>query len=126
MLSDIKNRKDVKEIIVSFYSSIQKDDLLGPVFNSVITDWESHYDHLTDFWESNLFLVSKYKGNPIKVHQQVDKESNHVIDQSYFVQWLKIWNKTIDGKFQGDKAQLMKNRARNMSSYIWIQIVQKR
>jgi len=125
-MKDLRTRADVNRVITSFYASVREDHLLGPVFNSRIKDWDHHFDHLTDFWESNLFLVSHYSGNPIQVHQEVDKYTGHVIDQSYFVQWLKLWNETIDSLYQGEYATVMKNRARNMSTFIWIQMVKAR
>jgi len=119
---DIETRKDIYRIVKEFYSKVRVDNLLGPIFNSIIEDWEYHFNHLTDFWESNIFMVTKYKGNPISVHQEVDKETGHKIDQGYFVQWLKLWFSTIDELYAGDKANIMKNRARNMSTYIFIQM----
>ena len=125
-MKDLQNRSDIYKIVKKFYSKVQVDDLLGPVFDKMISDWEGHYVHLTDFWESNVFLTKKYSGNPIKVHQHADEETGNVIEQNYFVQWLKLWFETIDEMFEGDRAQQMKNRARNMSTFIFIQIVNGR
>ena len=124
--NDIETREDIYIVVKEFYSKVRIDSLLGPIFNSIIKDWDHHFIHLTDFWESNVFMITKYSGNPIVVHQQVDKETAHKIDQSYFVQWLKLWFSTIDEFYEGDKANIMKNRARNMSTYIFIQMANKR
>lgn len=125
-MKDLETRDDVYEVVRRFYALIRQDELLGPIFNRSIKDWEAHLEHLTDFWESNVFLVSKYSGNPIAVHQRVDQESGGVIEQHYFTRWLALWFLTIDGLFAGDRALLMKNRARNMSSYLYIQMFQSR
>ena len=58
---DIENRKDVNNLVTQFYKKIRKDDLLGPIFNKAIADWPIHLEHLTDFWETQLFFVSKFK-----------------------------------------------------------------
>lgn len=121
-MQDVKSREDIKKIVVLFYDKIRIDTLLGSIFNKMIQDWDKHLEHLTDFWESNVFMVSKYSGNPIQIHQEVDKQAGGVIEQDYFVQWLKLWFETIDSNFVGDNANIMKNRARNMSTYIYIQI----
>lgn len=126
LLTDLSSREDVRSVVVNFYSKIKENELLGPIFKQHITDWDTHFELLTDFWESNLFLVSKYKGNPIMVHNKVDESQHENIDQRYFVEWLKIWNTTIDSLFKGDHATIMKNRARNMSSHLWIQMVKNR
>ena len=51
----IESREDVSLLVNTFYSKIRKDTLLGPIFNRIITDWETHLELLTDFWETNLF-----------------------------------------------------------------------
>ena len=62
MKKEIENRADVFFLVDTFYTKIRADDLLGPIFNGVIDDWPSHLERLTDFWETNLFFVNKFKG----------------------------------------------------------------
>ena len=66
MKKDIKSREDILLLVRTFYAKVRKDELLGPVFNLVIEDWERHFEHLTDFWQSNLFFEKKYSGNPLQ------------------------------------------------------------
>ncbi len=63
---DIKTRSDIHLLVSSFYEKIKKDELLGPFFNGKISDWDEHINHLTDFWESSLFLKTKFTGDPLK------------------------------------------------------------
>ena len=58
--SDIKNRQDIKLLVVRFYEKIRKDPILGPIFNGIINDWEAHFELLTDFWESQLLTKRGY------------------------------------------------------------------
>ena len=60
MKPDIKTRADILLLVSSFYKKIRNDSVLGPFFNDVITDWDTHIDTLTTFWESSLFLKTKY------------------------------------------------------------------
>lgn len=57
---------------------IRKDDKLGPIFNSYIAEDNrgAHFDTLSDFWETNLFGVVNFKGNPTQKHINVDKNLN--------------------------------------------------
>ncbi len=48
MKTDIKNREDVSLLINTFYKKIRKDEILGPIFNGIITDWDAHLVLLTD------------------------------------------------------------------------------
>jgi len=74
---DISNKSDVHRLVRTFYSKIRAHQELGPIFEKVITDWEGHFDLLTDFWEAQLFLKRNYHGNPVRAHQEVDKKVNH-------------------------------------------------
>ena len=124
--TDITNRDDVYQLVTEFYALVRKDDLLGPIFNGIITDWEGHFEKLTDFWESNLFFQKKYKGNPLVKHVEVDKKQERPINEIHFGVWLNLWFQTIDRLFEGDRAQLAKNRARNMGTFIHLKIFEAR
>ena len=124
--SDIKERKDVNLLVVSFYAKIRKHPVLGPIFNGIITDWDSHLELLTDFWESHLLLQRKYMGNPIIAHQEVDEKMDHTITPEHFGLWLNEWFATIDELFEGEVAWTAKNRARKMSTMLYMQIYQHR
>lgn len=106
MKSDILNRKDVNLLVCSFYDKIRTDTLLGPIFNTMIPNesWPEHLEKLTDFWETNLFGVAKFKGNPTLKHIQADRIFNHTLSKKHFDQWLSLWKTTIDELFEGDKA----------------------
>lgn len=123
---DIKNREDVFLLVTTFYAKVRKNDLLGPVFNSVIQDWEKHFEHLTDFWQSNLFFEKTYKGNPMEKHAEVDKKVGGTINEMHFGVWLQLWFETLDELFEGDVAQIAKNRARNMGTFLHIKIFEAR
>ena len=56
---DLENRDDVGRLVRTFYARVRKDEVLGPIFNGIITDWETHLEKLTDFWNGNLFFFVK-------------------------------------------------------------------
>lgn len=127
---DINSREDIYLLVSSFYSKVRKDNLLGPVFNNIIEDWESHLEHLTTFWESSLFmsrkLETKYQGNPLQVHIDVDKASNSKLTQTHFGIWLQYWIQTIDELFTGEIAENAKRRAQKMSTFMYMKIFENR
>ena len=122
-MKEIESRKEVNELVNTFYATIRKDEMLGPIFNKMLpTDeiWFEHLEKLTDFWETNLFAVIKFKGNPMAAHQKVDKTFDYKITQDHFYQWLKLWNKTVDSLFVGERAEMAKERARRMSTHLHV------
>ena len=119
---DIKSRADIFLLVSKFYEKVRKDETLGPFFNETIKDWDTHLDHLTTFWESSLFLKTKYSGNPLEAHTKVDKAFNHSITELHFGLWLNLWFQTIDELFEGDYAENAKRRARKMGTFMYMNI----
>ncbi|MDO6738513.1 group III truncated hemoglobin [Wenyingzhuangia sp. 2_MG-2023] len=106
MKQDIQNRADINQLVNHFYSKVRKDNLLGPIFNRMIPEkaWPVHLEKLTDFWETNLFGIPKFKGNPTQKHLLTDATFDHVINQEHFDHWLSLWKNSIDELYQGDLA----------------------
>lgn len=123
---DIKTRDDVFLLVTSFYAKVRKDTVLGPFFNDVIKDWDVHLENLTSFWESSLFLKTKYYGNPLKTHVKVDKDNNNSITELHFGLWLNFWLQTIDELFEGEYAENAKSRARKMGTFLYMKIFEAR
>lgn len=108
---DITGREDLSKLITRFYARLRKDDLLGPIFNSTIQDWDHHLGHITNFWERNLFGTAQFYGNPGRKHMDVDERQGNSIEKKHFERWLGTWYSTIDDLFVGEKAEEAKTRA---------------
>lgn len=121
-MKTIESRSDIENLIHNFYCKIRSDETLGPIFNSMIDDWPKHESKLVDFWETNLFVRIKYKGNPVKVHQEVDLKTRGHIHQGLFFRWLQLWYETIDELFEGELAALAKARARKMATHLFMKV----
>lgn len=117
-MKSIEERKDISVLVNSFYAKIRQDDLLGDIFNAHIAeeDWPAHLVKLTDFWETNLFGIPKFKGNPTLKHFKVDENIDYKIKQNHFGRWLQLWFETIDELYEGDLALRAKNTARKMAT----------
>lgn len=124
--TDIQTRAHIQLLVETFYSKIRVHDDLGPIFITIIKDWESHYELLTDFWETQLFLKRKYHGNPVTVHQEVDDKMGNSITSEHFGLWLNVWFATIDDLFAGETAWIAKNRAQKMSTMLFMKIYEHR
>ena len=117
-MKPIKNREDIQLLVNTFYSKIRKDELLGPIFNSHISEnqWPHHLIKLTDFWETNLFGVRKFKGSPTQKHLKVDENLDYRIDALHFGKWLNLWVETINELFTGESADKAIYMARKMAT----------
>lgn len=124
--NDIVTRDDLYLLVTAFYKEIRKDEILGPIFNNSIKDWEHHLQLITNFWETSLLGIKTYKGDPFITHQKVDKNTNNTITMLHFGIWLNLWSETVDTYFKGEIANMAKRRARKMSSFMFIKIFEGR
>ncbi|MEX0289982.1 MAG: group III truncated hemoglobin [Flavobacteriaceae bacterium] len=122
----IEGRADIRLLVTTFYGKVREDKTLGPIFNGIINDWEEHFELLTDFWETQLFLKRKYSGNPVKAHQDVDDKINNSVTPEHFGLWLNLWFATLEELFDGEIAWIAKNRAQKMSTMLYLQIYEHR
>ena len=122
MKRDIQDRNDVYTLVSTFYGKVRQNNEIGAFFNEIIEDWPAHLEKLTDFWETNLFLVSKFRGNPMKAHNEVDQKFNHTLEQKHFGEWLNMWFETVDDLYEGERANIAKNRARNIAHNLFMNV----
>jgi len=117
-MKDLKDRNDISILVNAFYAKIRKHELLGPIFNGHIPPekWPEHLSKLTDFWETNLFGIAKFKGSPSRKHVDVDMNLGHTIEQVHFGSWLQLWFETIDELYEGQLATKAKESARKMAA----------
>lgn len=126
MKRSIKTRAEVNELVNDFYAKIRMHEMLGPIFNETVENWDEHLDKLTDFWESILLGANNFEGNPMRAHFQVDAKNKHSISQVHFGHWLQLWFETIDEKFEGKTADTAKERARNIAHITFMKLFQAR
>lgn len=127
-MKEIENREDVSLLVRSFYAQIRQHGSLGPIFNDIVQDWESHLERLTDFWEMILLQTGPGAGkfSPVPVHKEVDKKAGNTIEQAHFGNWLELWIITLDNYFEGKNADYAKEHARNMAHILFFRIMESR
>lgn len=120
-MKDIATRSDIEFLVNEFYKKVIIDDQIGFFFNKVVQlDWEIHIPIMYDFWESTLFGIPKYKGNPMLVHIELNKKEN--LTPEHFERWLKLWKTTIQNHFAGDKADEAVRKASQIGQLMQIKI----
>jgi hemoglobin len=115
MKADIKNRTDIETLINAFYDKIKSDAVIGYFFNDVAkVNWENHLPRMYDFWENILFSTGNYEGNPMQVHEELQKKSE--VRLEHFQHWNALFDATVDELFVGAKAEEIKQRATNIAA----------
>jgi hemoglobin len=102
-MNDISTKTDINLLVRSFYERAAKDELLAPHFENV--DFEHHFPRMIDFWAFLLLDEAGFQGNVFDAHR------NLKIDETHFTRWLLHFDTTVDALFEGEKAELAKQRA---------------
>ncbi len=110
MLPDLDNREEIRQLVDTFYRKVDKDNLLGPIFNDLAkVDWEEHTPKLTAFWCQLALGQSCFQGNPAGKH--IRFSALEQFTAQHFDRWLSLFHGTIDGSWDGPYATAIKDRA---------------
>ncbi len=116
-MHDIRNDSDIEVLVYSFYAKVQQDERLGYIFNDYAeVDWDHHLPNMVNFWSKLLFQTSRYKGRPFRQHLPLP------IEKDDFSRWLGLFEKTVDERFEGEKADYAKEMAGKIAASISIRL----
>jgi hemoglobin len=122
MKTDIKNKEDIILLVDDFYLKVKTDATIGYLFTEVARiNWEKHLQIMYDFWDNVLFHTGNFDGNPMLKHRTLDEKSS--LTKIHFLHWTKLWKKTVDDLFEGEKAEEIKIRAENISKWMMNKVV---
>ena len=79
----------IKTLVHTFYGKVRTDELIGPVFDRVIKDWDPHLEKMCDFWSSVMLMSGRYKGNPMIAHMRLK-----MVRPEHFERWLALFIET--------------------------------
>lgn len=118
-MTDITTNEDVKLLVDTFYSEAKKDELLAPVFDLFIDDWDKHHIKLYQFWRTVILKQAAYKAKPVQMHFEMN------LTQAHFDRWLVVWIETVNRLFEGDNAQIAIHRGQTMAK-AFLEIIDKK
>ncbi len=122
MKKEIETIEDIKLLIDHFYKQVIEDPVIGHIFTTIIkVNWEKHLPVMYSFWENTLFYTGTYAGNPMMIHQRIHKIAGLTVQ--HFDRWTALFNSTVDSHFEGEKAELAKQRALSIATVMKIKIL---
>lgn len=117
-MKDIESREDIILFVDRFYSKVDIDPVLGPIFNERAgVDWDEHKQKLYGFWNSIVFQTGEYKGQPFGPHLQ-----NMPLYKNEFQHWLNLFIETLDELFSGETVEKMKKSAQNIANVLMVKL----
>ena len=123
MKHDIRNREDIRLLMERFYDKLLADESISYLFTDVAKiNPELHFPVLVDFWDSMLFQADSYHKNAMKPHLDLHQQSP--LEAHHFKTWLSYFIDTVNELFEGDKAELAKQRATSIATVMQIKIIE--
>jgi hemoglobin len=122
MKKDIQNIADIKVLIDHFYEGVVQDPMIGYIFTDTFkVNWTKHLPIMYSFWENTLFYTGNYNGNPMMMHRKIHDRVHLTPEQ--FDRWVTLFCANVDAHFEGEKADLAKQRAESIATIMKIKIL---
>ena len=122
MKKDIEAIEDIRVLIDRFYKQAIKDPVIGHIFTTTIkVNWEKHLPLMYSFWENTLFYTGTYSGNPMIIHQRIHQIAHLTVE--HFDRWTVLFIANVADLFEGEKAELAKQRALSIATVMKIKIL---
>lgn len=113
-MKNLETNEDIEFLVNQFYNKVAKDKVIGHFFNDITkVNWDEHLPKMYRFWETLLFGVVSYKGNPMVAHFPINEPSP--LEKHHFERWLSLWTETVREHFEGEIAELAIYKASNIS-----------
>lgn len=100
----------IRNIVHGFYAKVRDDEMLGPVFDEKIKDWDHHLDRMVMFWSSVALATGNYDGRPMQKHLSLD------ITRHHFDRWLQLFAQTLSEYCNEAAAKHFMERALRIAS----------
>ncbi|MFQ3458857.1 MULTISPECIES: group III truncated hemoglobin [Bradyrhizobium] len=100
----------IEQLVHAFYAEVRKDPMIGPVFESRISNWAPHLAQMCAFWSSVALMTGRYHGTPMVKHMPLP------IDAAHFDRWLELFEATAAELCPPAAAAHFIDRARRIAS----------
>src|SRR5262245_23805816 len=67
----------IDRLLRGFYARVREDDLIGPIFVALSSDWEPHLQRMCAFWSSVILMTGYYHGQPMQCEASRTRLSNN-------------------------------------------------
>jgi hemoglobin len=100
----------IERLVRSFYERVRGDQMLAPIFDARISDWEPHLQQMCAFWSSVALMSGRYHGAPMPKHLPLP------VDAAHFDRWLALFEATAAEVCPPQAAAHFVERARRIAA----------
>jgi hemoglobin len=112
---DLCTEEEVATLVHSFYAKVRQDEVLGPIFDAQIDDWDHHLARLVDFWSSILRRTGQFSGSPMAKHAVMPGLSAEL-----FQRWLMIFRQNAAEQPNAAMAEQACLMAERIAQSLWM------
>lgn len=105
---------EVRNLVHTFYANVRRDEVLGPIFDTHVSDWDHHLGKMVDFWSAILRGTARYHGTPMPKHAALPDLSG-----ALFQRWLKLFRATTAGLGNPAMSQRADEMAQRIAQSLW-------
>lgn len=115
MDTSLCNDDDIRLMVTRFYARVRTDEVLGPVFDAHIDDWDAHLKLLEDFWSSMLCRSGRFLGAPMPKHIALPD-----LNADMFHRWLALFADTLSTHPNQPMARQAIEMATRIANRLWL------
>ena len=107
--------EEVATLVHTFYDKVRQDEVLGPIFDAQVEDWDHHLARLVDFWSSTLRRTGRFSGSPMAKHAVMPGLSAEL-----FQRWLAIFRANAAEQTNQAMAEQACLMAERIAQSLWL------
>ncbi len=112
--ADLCSEEEIVQLVHGFYDEVRRDDVLGPIFNRHVKDWNAHLPTMVDFWSSALRGTARFRGSPMPKHAALPG-----LNIELFQRWLRLFRQTTDALPNAALAAKANDLAERIAHSLW-------
>ena len=113
--TELCTEEDIVALVHAFYAKVRRDEVLGPIFNAHIDDWDQHLAKLVDFWSSILRRTGRFSGAPMPRHAALPG-----LNADMFRHWLALFRETAFAQPNQAMAAQACGAAERIAQSLWM------
>jgi hemoglobin len=112
--ADLCTEEEITRMVYSFYDKVRHDEVLGPIFNRHVANWDAHLPTMVDFWSSALRGTARFRGAPMPRHAALPGLSIEL-----FQRWLMLFGQTTNALPNAALGERAKDLAKRIAQSLW-------
>ena len=118
------SKEHIEKLVVHFYDQVQKDELLGPIFNEIAkVDWNHHITLIVQFWNSIMLKTNEFHSSPYMKHVMLGKQVE--LTEAHFARWLILFQEEAFKYLPKAAAHQIVNRATLIANSLKLGTIKK-